>query len=803
MSQQEGETQEIASGRVEQAAEQSVATADSVQVGDAENTIASGEGAQSTAPVVEQAAQVVVAAGGVQEEPFAGPVATEQDAASNVPASAATEEAASEPAEGNIEAVKESQESVSVEPKGNTDVDTTHSAPEVAVAPTELLSEKDVVASVVATVVEPVAADESVPVVELGAKAEKDDGKESPLPAAVDAAALTDGGDSANVVADVHPAAVVVAKEALSESAMEKAAVVTQSFWRRKQAKRLFEMQSKRARVAKELLETEQTYVNSLDMMIRLYMKPLLASARTADPIMPRSKVQTIFSVVEVMTNLNKVLLDDLKKRLDVWHVDQVLGDIFLTMGDYLKVATQFVNNYETAVATISGELKTNARFKQFYEEMREQPECKRNDLKAFLIMPVQRIPRYEMLLRELIRKTPKDHADYAPLNEAYLKIQSISVLIDSRKDDNVKFQEVLRVHGLLEPKVPNLIAPTRRFVFEVALTLLKRPAPAKARPAPVLCFLFNDMLIMAEKIEEKKSTMRLKTSGSDTQNPPKYRPKETVMLQDSSCHVLKDHVVLKAAPGRAEECEFVLAVPEGADGQILIDFAKHFARTRSAFESNSSSSNLSRKGIDGSEMLPDPEAGTVQKRSSSAERSEAKKLSGDPARALLASPTSAAAQAATEPVPASGGSSGSGSGITERTEEEINSMVEQTKQGTMDMLLMMVGETEAKLAQLHADLVAETTDEGKEKLQAEIKVVDAKVVTMKAALQTQGGVGAIAKRNSLVRSRSNTDPMKPKSFSLRANGKDKDPVAKDSPPPSAKKGLFGTTRAKKKSVDE
>ncbi len=238
------------------------------------------------------------------------------------------------------------------------------------------------------------------------------------------------------------------------EKKREHAAIVIQSFWRRKRDRRLFEMQSKRARVAKELLDTEQTYVSSLEMMIRLYMKPLLASARSTDPIMPRAKVQAIFSVVEVMTNLNKVLLEDLKKRLDCWHVDQVLGDIFLSMGDYLKIATQFVNNYETAVSTISGELKANPRFKLFYDEMRETPECKKNDLKAFLIMPVQRIPRYEMLLRELIRKTPSQHPDSGPLNDAYHKIQSISQLIDSRKDENVKFQEVLRVHSLLDPKV-------------------------------------------------------------------------------------------------------------------------------------------------------------------------------------------------------------------------------------------------------------------------------------------------------------------------------------------------------------
>jgi hypothetical protein len=39
-------------------------------------------------------------------------------------------------------------------------------------------------------------------------------------------------------------------------------------------------------------------------------------------------------------------------------------------------------------------------------------------DIFAYLIMPVQRIPRYQLLLRDLLKHTEKDHNDYESLQK-------------------------------------------------------------------------------------------------------------------------------------------------------------------------------------------------------------------------------------------------------------------------------------------------------------------------------------------------------------------------------------------------
>ena len=48
-------------------------------------------------------------------------------------------------------------------------------------------------------------------------------------------------------------------------------------------------------------------------------------------------------------------------------------------------------------------------------------------DLESFLILPVQRIPRYMLLLDALLKFTPPDHPDFNNLTEAIAKVKSVA----------------------------------------------------------------------------------------------------------------------------------------------------------------------------------------------------------------------------------------------------------------------------------------------------------------------------------------------------------------------------------------
>jgi hypothetical protein len=60
-----------------------------------------------------------------------------------------------------------------------------------------------------------------------------------------------------------------------------------------------------------------------------------------------------------------------------------------------------------------------------------------RQSLDSFLIMPVQRIPRYILLLSELKKHTPSDHPDYPKITEAWTSMQEVANYVNEKKRES------------------------------------------------------------------------------------------------------------------------------------------------------------------------------------------------------------------------------------------------------------------------------------------------------------------------------------------------------------------------------
>jgi hypothetical protein len=135
-------------------------------------------------------------------------------------------------------------------------------------------------------------------------------------------------------------------------------------------------------------------------------------------------------------------------------------------------------------------------------------------NIQSYLVMPVQRIPRYRLLLQELFDHTPRSHPDYASLKAALDEISKRADEINERKRDHEQSAMVLRLQHRIKgsEKLP-LLQPHRRFVKEFSLRVLRESrlhTVRRGRPGqePVvtvrqrrvekdyLFFLFSDILL-------------------------------------------------------------------------------------------------------------------------------------------------------------------------------------------------------------------------------------------------------------------------------------------------------------------
>ena len=178
-----------------------------------------------------------------------------------------------------------------------------------------------------------------------------------------------------------------------------------QSYYRLYNARKIFKtrvkMNSKRKNVASELLQTEREYTNNLQTLIQSFLRPIVKNNAKLIEAQLLSEFSRCLSGIERIFAFHQELLVDIEKCLQDWGPGSKLGANFVQMAFYLKSYTQYVNHYQNVVQMLAKK-KGDKQLQNFLDGLKPQQQGK--GIKDYMIMPVQRIPRYEMLLSELIR---------------------------------------------------------------------------------------------------------------------------------------------------------------------------------------------------------------------------------------------------------------------------------------------------------------------------------------------------------------------------------------------------------------
>lgn len=77
-----------------------------------------------------------------------------------------------------------------------------------------------------------------------------------------------------------------------------------------------------------------------------------------------------------------------------------------------LKVYSTYVNNYDSALQ-LYNQLMKKSVIKAIFDSVQKRPSMKNKSLEHHLIVPIQRLPRYELLFRELSKFTDVEHVDH------------------------------------------------------------------------------------------------------------------------------------------------------------------------------------------------------------------------------------------------------------------------------------------------------------------------------------------------------------------------------------------------------
>ncbi|GAA6019933.1 hypothetical protein JCM11491_006711 [Sporobolomyces phaffii] len=225
---------------------------------------------------------------------------------------------------------------------------------------------------------------------------------------------------------------------------------------------------ARREAVIREIVDTEQTYLRGLEELCAIYVassaKTISSNGGRKDPVLPLAERRAVFGNIEAIRDFHgTIFLPDLVAAVraggDSTVVAARVGEVFRQHGSFLKIYSAYVNGFDASLAQIqtwaaastSGRPSTASgtsvggggtsstlfdaasqigstltqsqkkRIKSWMKRCRAHPSHSQISLESYLLLPVQRIPRYRLLLESLLACTPAPASDSLAPPTAFL----------------------------------------------------------------------------------------------------------------------------------------------------------------------------------------------------------------------------------------------------------------------------------------------------------------------------------------------------------------------------------------------
>ncbi|KAM4562141.1 FYVE, RhoGEF and PH domain-containing protein 1 isoform 2-T4 [Odontesthes bonariensis] len=244
--------------------------------------------------------------------------------------------------------------------------------------------------------------------------------------------------------------------------------------------------------IANELLHTEIAYVSKLHLLDQVFCARLLEEARSRSSF-PCDMVQGIFSnICSIYCFHQQFLLPALQKRMEEWDSNPRIGDILQKLAPFLKMYGEYVKNFDRAMELVNSWMERSAQFKAIVQEIQREERCGNLTLQHHMLEPVQRIPRYELLLKDYLHRLPEDAPDHRDAQKSLELIATAAEHSNAAIRKMERMRKLLKVYELLGGE-EDIVNPTNELIKEGhILKLSNKNGTTQDR----YLILFNDRLL-------------------------------------------------------------------------------------------------------------------------------------------------------------------------------------------------------------------------------------------------------------------------------------------------------------------
>lgn len=237
-----------------------------------------------------------------------------------------------------------------------------------------------------------------------------------------------------------------------------------------------------RVNILAEIISTEDTYIKCL-----LYIQNFWEAKMRERKLMPEESLQMIFKDIYAIIAAQTFFFNKIRELGSDYSV--TIAEPFLEFSPIFKASQLYVSDYPM-INEILMEYSKKTRFVSKMNKLTQESEG--GDLNSYLITPVQRLPRYTLFLRDLLKYTPSSHPDSELLSLAFEQVTNITYQFDHVTAEARAQSELME----LQKQISN------QFIFldrqrEIALRMpITIPvAPGKIYQGTML--LFQDLILI------------------------------------------------------------------------------------------------------------------------------------------------------------------------------------------------------------------------------------------------------------------------------------------------------------------
>ncbi|XP_075906396.1 phosphatidylinositol 3,4,5-trisphosphate-dependent Rac exchanger 2 protein [Nelusetta ayraudi] len=265
--------------------------------------------------------------------------------------------------------------------------------------------------------------------------------------------------------------------------------------------------------VLSELLKTERDYVGTLEFLsVFLHRLNQYAAAR-ADKNITEETVKVLFSNIEEILAIHRDFLSMVEELLQPEpHASHEVGRCFLHFRSRFQIYDEYCGNHEKAQRLLL-ELNKIRSVRTFLLNCMLLGGRKNTvvPLEGYLVAPIQRICKYPLLLRELLKRTPKKHNDHVLVQESLQVMKAVCSSINEAKRQMEKLEILEEWQSHIEGWEGSNITDTCTEMLMHGVLLKISAGNVQER----IFFLFDKLLVYC-----KKKNRRLKNSKTATEGP-------------------------------------------------------------------------------------------------------------------------------------------------------------------------------------------------------------------------------------------------------------------------------------------